>query len=205
MQIQLRPIYLGSYHSTSGPAQLGSIITTRLIIAAAIISTLTSGCFVQFGNTNTQSGITSDSLQQLIKNNKFFIVHFQDKSIALKNPTLSGQNLIGETMSIPTEHQNFLHAKRKSNKPLPEGKFRIKNSQKIAVFNEVHIYTDTPLEDKTGVSVATNGIYRIDIFSFDIEATKNNKTNSIVGLSIGTALVILLFILLSTIDININP
>lgn len=170
------------------PSRQGQSISSlkpRILIIAALITTITSGCFVQFGNTNTRTAITPDSLQQLINNGKFLIVHFANQVVAVKSATVANQQLTGETNTIPEEHRNFLHARNKPNINLPEGKFRVKEGQKTPTFEEVHLYTQNTLGGDPKFTLPVNDIRRIDIFIFDKKATKDNKVSSIIGLTLG--------------------
>lgn len=197
MRILIRPFSSRIFLAPSLLVQLLQNHRAGTIIIAALISTVTSGCFVQYGKTNSRSAITADSLQQLINQGKFLILHFADQATAIKNPSITGQELTGESSTIPEEHSYLLSGKHDPKSILPEGQFTVKKKNKELAFQEVHLYTRNVLGEKTSISLPINSFYRIDVMGLDKGATQTNKIMSIIGLTFGSfALFVLIFYLI---------
>jgi len=131
--------------------------------------------------------VDAASLQQLMKANKYFILHANHQHLALLNVRTSNDSIEGDTDSIPDDHSKYMA-------PKADRSNRFKGSEASSVLYEVHLYTDTALAMKAHVSLAYKDIRQIDVYSLDKRATTRSTILSTVGLTLVTAGVVAIIV-----------
>lgn len=150
-----------------------------------------NGCFRTIMKTNSTEKINADTLQTLINAQKYFILHYRDQIVGLKNPAVSADQINSEIESIPEVHKKYLHPEGKNSvagKIPDKQNVGIKKAYKMVAFMEVHIYTMDSLQNKKTVSLPLSSVYRTDIYEFNKSATTANHILSWVGIAAGIVL-----------------
>lgn len=179
--------------STCLPSQCPVNQKNRLLLICGLFAVLIfmNGCFRTIMKTNSSEKINADTLQTLINAKKYFILHYRDQIVGLKNPAVSIDRLNSEIETIPAEHKKYLHpeGREKMTGKIPQKqRLGIKKADKPVAFMEVHIYTMDSLQNMQAVSLPLSSVYRTDIYEFDKSATTANHIMSWVGIAAGIAL-----------------
>ena len=142
------------------------------------------GCYFQhYYKTNTVYKVSGQVLNQLKTANKYFIVHTPDSAFSLKNMSICGETLSGETVVLNPEYLKYL------NPSMIKGN-RFPGLEEDIVLSEVHIYTDRTFVGGTAISFTTNQINRMDIYDLDKSSSEGMKLISSVGLSLGITVIV---------------
>lgn len=147
-----------------------------------LMFSLTS-CFQKFYKTNTVSTTDSATLHKLVDENKTFILHTPDETFSLKNATVSADVFGGDKEVLLPVYEKHLNA-------LPNSPNRLKMKESGVVLNEVHLYTRSSFPAGSKVNLDINQIYRIDVYDFDKKATRDSRTVSIVGITVGVGAIV---------------
>ncbi|MCB0284635.1 MAG: hypothetical protein KDF60_18780, partial [Calditrichaeota bacterium] len=162
---------------------------TLLVIAAIVLS----GCFQHYFKTNSRQSIDAATVQRLMSANKYVIIHFKDRIVALNGIALNGDNLIAEPIELTPEHKKQLNPvnEKIANSWLnSKVSHRVKKVDKEAVLMEVHLYTEEILAQKNTVNLPLSSFYRTDVYEFDKDVTTSNHIFSIIGVTLGSLAVI---------------
>lgn len=97
--------------------------------------------------------------------------------LSMKNNLLEADLVL-----LPKEHSYY------SNPNTEKENFMKANRQKSTLM-EVHIYTKNAITaNQQHISLPLSDIHRFDIYEFDAKATRDNRTTSIIGISLGATL-----------------
>src|SRR6476620_2939194 len=154
-----------------------------LLLSSYIIYLLITGCFQHYYKVNSSHSVTTDMLQRLKDSRKYFVLHLPDRNVGRENVKLTEDRIEGDPVLLSENHTNGLKPK------LTKSNVVIK-SQKDSLLMEVHLYTAAEVSKTGRISVAVNDINRIDLYEFDAKTTKSHRVSSIVGLVVGSAIVI---------------
>jgi hypothetical protein len=155
-----------------------------------------SSCFQKFYKTNTVYKTDSTTLQKLVDEKKSFIVHSPQGIFVIKNPSVGVGIFVGEKAAVTSDNKKFLH-------PSPDKGNRFPKNQSDEVLNEVHLYTSVEMPPGKKLGLNLNYIYRVDVYGFDKEATKDSGTSSIVGITLGVAFVVAVAIAAATFTVHL--
>jgi len=147
-------------------------------------------CFQHFYQTNSKNAADSAELRDLVNTDKYFILHTDANAYAFSNPTVSNDTIKGDIAPLPLPHQQYLA-------PRFQERNRFRGKNRSVVLYEVHLYTHDPI-DAGHASIPVKDIFRLDAYSLDKTATNTSKVFSIVGVTLGTALVVGLVIAATT-------
>lgn len=151
----------------------------RILLLLLIVPAFSS-CFQHYYKANSRTQTDAAQIEKLKTENKYFIVHYNDKITGTQNISLSENTLQFEATALPKEHSYYTSAS-----PDKSNVIRIKH--KAATLKEVHLYTNTAFpvnQDRVQLPLAV--INRIDVYEFDEKATKRSTTWSIIGLGTAT-------------------
>ncbi len=147
-----------------------------------LMFSLTS-CFQKFYKTNTVTTTDSATLHKLVDENKSFIVHTPEGPFAVKNAIVSTDVFSGDKEALNPAYDKYLN-------PLPNDPNHLSMKKSGVVLNEVHLYTRSSFPANGKVNLDINQIYRIDVYGFDKKATRESRTVSIVGITVGVGAVV---------------
>jgi hypothetical protein len=169
--------------NTSGrPYRDLRITGSFLIIFTSLIS---SGCFQHYYSVNSSRHIDSATLLNLINEQKYFIFHdyYHKTEFAISNLKVSDNMLEADPALLLSEHEAYLNPSRPDHNRYPV------NYQDV-VLNEVHLYSQTPINDSGHLSVPLKNFDRVDVYQLDKKSTNHSTASSIVGLTLTTAAVV---------------
>ncbi len=150
--------------------------TLMYLIWIVLISSL-SGCFQKYYSTNTVTEIKTDTLKKLSDEKKVFIVHAPDAVFVMKHVTINNETVSGDSVALNPLYEKYLN-------PRVDSPNKIVSHQKELVLNQVHIYTHGLIRGNGKISMGIEQIYRLDVYKFDKEESKQSTTMSIVGLTV---------------------
>ncbi len=128
-------------------------------------------------------------ISKMQEEQKFIILHLNDKAWHLSNITIEKENINGIITDIPG------HEMYKKVKPDVANRYRMKDS---LILNEVHIYTtEFTTVDASKVSIPIKAITKIEIYKKDTGATIASWVFSGLGVIAGTAGIVGVIILLT--------
>jgi hypothetical protein len=161
----------------------------KRIILLLLIVPLFSSCFQHYYKTNSRTSADATQVEKLKAENKYFIIHYNDKITGTQNVNLTQGSMEFSAVTLPKEHSYYISAS-----PDKPNVVRIKH--KATTLKEVHLYTNTSFPaNENNISLPFASINRMDIYEFDQKATDRNRTWSIIGLgtaTVGTILIIYL-------------
>jgi hypothetical protein len=158
-------------------------IVRPFLILLVLGSLFCGGCFNHYYQTNSTDRVNAANIQQMMKANKYFILHANHRDFSLKNIKVNEDNLEGDVDTIAEEHAKHLNPKSEKG-----NRFKAKDGD--VVLYEVHLYTLNPIESKSRVILRFTDIKQIDVYGLDKTATSRSTALSIVGASLVTAGVI---------------
>ncbi len=153
-----------------------------LIICASVFS---SGCFQHYYSINSSRHIDSATLLKLIKEQKYFIVHdyYHKTEFSITNLKVSDGMLEADPKTLLSEHEAYLNPAKPNHNRYPV-KFQ------DVVLNEVHLYSQNPLNDSSHLSIPLKNFDRVDVYELDKKSTNRSTAGSIVGVTLTTAAVV---------------
>ncbi len=154
-----------------------------LFLALFVAITSFSSCFQHYYKTNTANQTDTATLQHLVNEKKYFILHSATNKMALNNVHITNENLEADVTYIPAVHQPYLNPKNETG-----NKFHV-NHKKIVDF-EVHLYTADTLTANPHINMPVKNFYRVDVYDLDKEATNSSKVLSITGITLGAAAIV---------------
>jgi hypothetical protein len=155
------------------------------ILLIIFTSLLSGGCFQHYYLVNSSRHIDSSTLLKLIDAQKYFIVHdnYHKTEFAISNLKVSNEILEADSGPLLSEHTSFLNPTRPDHNRYPV------NFQDIAL-NEVHLYSQIPINDSGHLSIPLKNFDRIDVYQPDKKSTNKSTVGSIVGITLTTAAVV---------------
>jgi len=142
-----------------------------------------NSCFQHYYKTNTTREPDNASIQKLVNENKYFILHSNNQHMSLRNAGVKNDNLEADVDYLPDEHTKFLNPKKEAGN-------RFSVSNKETVLYEVHLYTKDSIGSNAHIVFPLKDFYRMDVYELDKSPTNKSKITSIVGLTLITAGVI---------------
>ncbi len=139
-----------------------------------------SSCFLSFYRTNTKSSIDTAKVDSLRFGNKYFIIHFPSINKGLERVSVTGDSIAGKLVTLTPEHSKNLN-------PNPKDKSnRIKAKYKNSTLMEVHLYTNSALQNGDSMfSAPLSSFNRADVYQLNKSATSINHVLSTIGVAIG--------------------
>jgi len=168
-----------SYNQLSGNFRISCV---TLIICVSMFST---GCFQHYYSINSSRHIDSPALQKLIEEQKYFIVHdyYHKTEFAIKNLKVSNGKMEADSEPLLSEHEAYLNPAKPNHNRYPV-------KYQDVVLNEVHLYSQTPINDSAHLSVPLKDFDRVDVYQLDKKSTNHSTVSSIVGMTLTTAAVV---------------
>jgi hypothetical protein len=142
-----------------------------------------SSCFQKFYKTNTVATTDSATLNKLVTENKSFILHTPDGAFAVTNPAVDADVFSGDKTALNPEYDKYLN-------PIPNDPNRLNMKKSGEVLNEVHLYTNNLFTGTGKINLGINQIYRVDVYQFDKKVTRNSRTLGIIGITVGSGVVV---------------
>ncbi len=141
---------------------------------------LFSGCFTHYFQTNTVHEVDAKTVENLIKEKKYFILHTSNYAYELADPTLSDGYLNGRLDSLLTIHKDNLHPKKPNANRFP-------GQAAEDILYEVHLYTALPDPPASPLHIPLGDFTRMDVYELDKKSTSKAEVRSIVGIALTTA------------------
>ncbi len=161
------------------------------ILLILIFLGLQVGCFQYHYQVKEKSTLTTEELDHLKNEKRYFIFHNGSTLLHLINPTIVSGNLNGEFVLLPYEksrEQLLLNGYSYSKRY-----YKNKKKDNSDIVNDVHIYTENPLALMDSSSIPLNKIKRIEIYDKNKAATTASWILGTVGVT--SAAVILVAVL----------
>lgn len=155
-----------------------------------IVTLLLSSCS-NYYKASLAGPATSTGIEDLKKNNRFFILRYGTEVFAMNNISFSADNKIMQCRldSLPP-YEHRLHLTKGQN-----GKMKYKKAgeeDESAVLNEVHVYVDNTGIIATGsYTLPVDRIKKIEVLEKDISKTAKSKALGVV-LGVSGSLVVLI-------------
>lgn len=165
----------------------------RHVTIPVLFAIVLSGCFQHYFKTNSQGSVDAAKVQQLISANKYFILHFQNRIVALNNIVIDGDRLTAIPTDVSPEHSHQLFPENKEVTPSTvnnKRSHRMKKADKVAVLMEVHLYTKELFDQKNTINLPLSSFFRTDVYEFDPNATNTNHIFSWIGVAAATASIV---------------
>ncbi|MEO6722392.1 MAG: hypothetical protein ABIN67_18635 [Ferruginibacter sp.] len=147
----------------------------RYAVVLLVVISLSS-CFLHYYKVDRLNKADAATMQNLIAGSKYFILHANDKNLALTQVKINNDMLEGEVNPLPPEHEKYLNPKNAY-----ANRFKVKD--KDIVLYEVHLYTTNPAISTSHISIPMQDVSRVDIYELNQKATRKSRILSIVGLS----------------------
>jgi hypothetical protein len=149
-----------------------------------------TSCLSQYYNINTMKRVDADSIQHLINENKYLILHADQEDFALTQVKVGSDHLDAKTETLPGEYLKFLQANNQKAHRYPA-------KDKELVMNAVRLYTSASVKYNEQISIPTKDFYQMDIYQFDKGKTTWVHVGVIGGIALGTAGIIAIAVLAS--------
>jgi hypothetical protein len=160
-----------------------------LLLAFACI--ILTGCFRHFYKVNSKEVADTTLVGQLKADDKYFILHCEDKVMGTQHLGLVNDQLEADLVALPKEHAHHTN-------PALNTKNVMKSKQQANTLKEVHLYSSTPVaSDQKHIALPITAINRIDVYEMDAGATRQSHILSAIGLTAAGILIAgtLIFIL----------
>lgn len=125
---------------------------------------LLSGCFRYFYKVNQANGLSSESVQKMKDEDKYFILHDKTGSWRLGNPDIIDSNLVGTLNILPSNRHTFNRTDAKNN-------IRYRKPSEKYIIDEVHIYSNFQVKLDSAAVIPLNTIDKIELYVPDKDAT----------------------------------
>ncbi len=143
-----------------------------LLIAMGLV-----GCFRLYYQTNSLGKTDAVQLEQLLKQDKIFIVHSPADVFEMEFVKIDGDHLTGNRVALDPKYDKLLNPGRQNNNSVNR---RIKK----VCFEQVHLYTSSIIHNRDSVSLPIQDISRMDVYSPDKAAIRESRTASIIGITL---------------------
>lgn len=163
----------------------------KITLSLLLVGWLLAGCFQHYYQTGTQQQVDTTLMEKLKAANKYFIIHYNDKIMGTQGVRLENEQLQADLVALPKEHSYYTNPN--ANEP---NVMKVKRQENTLM--EVHVYTgETASPGQTHIALPLSAIKRIDVYQYDTQATRRNKTFSIVGVTFGGLAAILVIVLMT--------
>ena len=157
------------------------LVPRKIIFLFAAVTTL-SGCFQHYCSTQTQTHVDETSVKSLVSQNKYFVIHSQDRIQGLESLSVSTDKLEGNIVPLPPEHSKYTNVQEHSTKNV------VRRRDEKTTLSEVHLYTNAKIDSEAKqLSIPFSSVNQIDVYKFNADATRANRALSWVGIVLGTA------------------
>jgi hypothetical protein len=158
----------------------------RLLSFAALVLMVISfsSCFQQYYKTNTVPKIDSAQMDKLQRENKVFIVHTPGEVFLLEKAKINEGVLYGQQEVLNPKYDKYLNPEASVSNRYPR-------KEKALALSEVHIYTNDSVARSEPVNLSVSQIFRVDVYTKDISATRGSTVISILGISAPVVAVII--------------
>ena len=144
-----------------------------------LITIVLTSCFQHYFRTNTQKSVDAATIQKLLTEGKYFVVHFNNSVMAMQNIIIADDKLNADLIDLPKERLKYTE-------PNPDKANLVKVKAQSRTLMEVHLYSSSSRDNQqTHLSLPLSALNRIDIYEFDAKATSRNRVLSIVGIVAG--------------------
>lgn len=161
-----------------------------LILILSFIFT-TSGCY--YYKVKRSTGPPKETIDKLQAENKFIILHLEDKAWHLQDVVVNESSVTGR-ISVLTGHESYKNTK-------PDAANRYYKSlifDQSNVLNEVHVYVSGFADTVSGrISIQPGDIKKIEIYDKDSGATAASWIFSGIGIGLGAIAIILIIVALT--------
>ena len=164
-----------------------SFISTLVLLA---FLNLITGC--SYYKVITKTNIPSEKYLEMEQNNKYLILHYQNKVWHLTDiKIVDSVMLIGKILMLPLEHRRYVETN-------PEKKNRYKiisENDETSVLDEVHIYaSEVIISNNSTIFVPLESVEKIEIYEKDKKATSKSLVLGIIVSTVLTSIVILIIV-----------
>jgi hypothetical protein len=132
--------------------------------------------------------VDADSIQHLVNENKYFILHADQEDFALTRIKVGSDHLDAKAETLPGEYLKFLQANNQKAHRYPA-------KDKELVMNTVRLYTSDSVKYNEQISIPIKDFYQMDIYQFNKTRTTWAHAGAIGGITIATAALILVIII----------
>jgi hypothetical protein len=158
--------------------------TGRTLLVLGLFALVLTGCYNHFFRSGTLKGIDAATIRRLQSEDKYFILHAENKTMAMNDLKIKDDNIEADLDSLPDYHAQYLHPK--TDKPNI-----VKSKDKRFTLFEVHMYYPGSIDSTAAhFSVPVSRIERVDVYEFDPKTTNTNHVLSTVGVIGGALLVV---------------
>jgi hypothetical protein len=158
--------------------------TGKMLFISFLCILFLTGCFQHFFRSGTLKGIDASTIQRLQSQDKYFILHAENKVMAMNNLKIGKDKLEADLSLLPLDHLKYLE-------PKTEKPNLIKAKDKPVTLTEVHMYYPGKFDStQSHFSAPISEFSRIDVYEFDPGTTTFNHVMSVVGVAAGAASVI---------------
>jgi hypothetical protein len=148
----------------------------KMLLISFLCILFLTGCFQHFFRSGTLKGIDASTLQRLQSQDKYFILHADNRVMTMNNLKIGKDKLEAELSLLPADHMKYL-------KPNTRKPNMIKANDKPVTLIEVHMYYSGSLDStQSHFTAPVSGFNRIDIYEFDPRTTTTNHVLSVVGI-----------------------
>ncbi len=169
----------------------------KQIMTLALITVSLSSCFQQFYKTNTTPKIDAVAFEKLQTQRKVFFVHTPGGVFMLKDSKIENDVLTGNKYSSSPKYERYMN-------PIANESNRYPKREKAIALSQVHVYTNNTFQDVLRINLAVNQIFRMDVYSKDIMATRKSRVISIAGIVLPVAIVVACAATYEAQPINLN-
>jgi hypothetical protein len=134
-----------------------------------IIFGFLTGCFEYHYQVKEKPTMTSEELDHMKNENRYFIFHNGGTLFHLLNPKIVSGNLEGKLVMLPIEKGEEQHLLNRYS--FSKRYFKNKTKNNSGIINDVHIYKEYPLGLKDSASIPLNEISKIEIYDKNKAAT----------------------------------
>jgi len=156
----------------------------RTLFLFSVITIFLTGCFHHFFRTGTLKGIDAATIQRLQSEQKYFILHANDRVMEMNNVKVGKDKIDADLTMLPQGHLHYLNPKiEKAN--------QVKAKDKPMVLIEVHLYYTGNIDStQSHFSTSLSKFNRVDVYEFDPKTTTFNHIMSVVGIIAGILTVV---------------
>lgn len=150
-----------------------------IILPSIVMLGFLSGCFQYFYKVNRSETLTSESLQNMQENGKYFILHDGANVWQMEDVKIGNNLLTGQINRLPEIRKTA---------PLSQSK-RYKRRSQQYILNEVHIYANHRVWVDRVAQIPLSSLEKIDIYSPDKGLTFASWAAGVIGVA-GTAVLL---------------
>ena len=150
-----------------------------------------AGCLPQYYKVNSVKKVEADSIQRLVNENKYFILHTDEEDFALSQVKVNNDHLNAKADTLPGGYSKFLKANYQK-----AHKYPAKNKELI--LNTVRLYTSDSVKYNEQISIAVKDFYQMDSYQFNQTKTTWTHVGTIGGLTLAAAALVFVIALIAS-------